>query len=472
MEGSSSAAREDGRYLRRLKAASTGAADARLVFLCNFEAEEQWAVGHTGLPAPRFPVSAALVRRMEELGATLAGPRDVLLLSAPLDEDFRAHARAAGAALPQVLVPERAAGTTSTAQAVLDSPRALAELSRLAAEGAWLMPMGTSPLEQRVAEVTGLRLAVPDSATFERVNSKIYGRRLAAEAGLREVPGECCVQVGQLADALRSRYPAMAGGRPVVVKDAYGVSGKGLVVLDSQEKAERLLRMVGRRAERTGSQRLEVVVEEWLPKECDLNYQLTIDRDGRVEFDFVKEALTENGVHRGHLMPSRLGEGQVAELREAAAAIGKALYADGFTGIAGVDAVLGADGVLYPMLEINARLNMSTYQGGVTERALRPGHVALARHYALTLDAPCPLERVLGALGPLAGPDGDPAFGGARLVITCFGTLNALAGESAGAPFTGRLYAVLFAPDRELLAAADAAAEKALSRIASRGEPS
>lgn len=101
MEGSSSAAREDGRYLRRLKAASTGDADARLVFLCNFEAEEQWAVGHTGLPAPRFPVSAALVRRMEELGATLAGPRDVLLLSAPLDEDFRTHARSGARRCPR-----------------------------------------------------------------------------------------------------------------------------------------------------------------------------------------------------------------------------------------------------------------------------------------------------------------------------------------------------------------------------------
>ena len=42
------------------------------------------------------------------------------------------------------------------------------------------------------------------------------------------------------------------------------------------------------------------MVEEWVAKAADLNYQLTVGRDGGVEFNFVKEAVTDQGVHKGH----------------------------------------------------------------------------------------------------------------------------------------------------------------------------
>src|SRR3712207_8488253 len=36
------------------------------------------------------------------------------------------------------------------------------------------------------------------------------------------------------------------------------------------------------------------------------NYQFTIGRDGGHQFDFIKQAVTERGVHRGHIMPADL----------------------------------------------------------------------------------------------------------------------------------------------------------------------
>jgi len=51
-------------------------------------------------------------------------------------------------------------------------------------------------------------------------------------------------------------------------------------------------------------------------------------------------------------------------------------------------------------------------------------------------------------------------------VITCAGTVNANAADDA--PFEGRLYAVLVAPDRARLAALDAAAETALTTLETR----
>ncbi|MBF9129257.1 hypothetical protein I0C86_09750 [Plantactinospora sp. S1510] len=451
----------DTSYLRTLKSKLLGTPAGRLVFVCNFEAENWWAEGYVGLPAPRFSAPTSVVGRMEELGVLLAGADDVLILKHPLDPGYREYLSGLGLPVPSVLVPENVRPDRSTTEDVLDSPELLRQLSALGAEGAHLLPMGTTVLEQKLTDRCGLPLAVPDAATFARVNSKIYGRRLTAAVGLRGIPGDCCESRDELAAVLRRRRPALTGGTRMVVKDAYGVSGKGLLLLDRPETADRLLRMVDRRAERTGDDRLHVVVEEWQDKSHDLNYQLTVAGDGGITLDFVKRAITENGVHKGHLMPVALTAGQRAELEHAAELVGGRLYDDGYTGIVGVDAILTTADVLYPVLEINARLNMSSYQGSVTEHCQPPGLVAFARHYPLRLPAPVGFDELAGALAPVLHRDGPERF-----IITCFGTVNADADRPP--PFDGRLYALLVAEDQAGLTALDDAARAALAHLAPR----
>ncbi|MFI0776844.1 ATP-grasp domain-containing protein [Streptomyces sp. NPDC021212] len=444
-----------GAYLRGLKGSLTGKPDARLVFLCNFEVEHAWARNYVGLPIPRLASAPATVQRMEELGALLAGSGDVICLGEPLDPGFKQYATGLGFQLPTELVVPQGEPGTSTGERILASPETLRRLADLADGRTYLMPMGTSATEQKISESTGLPLAVPDSDTMERVNGKIYGRRLVEELGIRPVPGECCETVDELTAAVRR---GLDERQPLIVKESYGVSGKGLIVLDTPVKAERLLRMVGQRAARTGSSAIHVVVERFLDKKCDLNYQFTIDRAGGTHLDFVKEAQTSGGVHLGHVMPTRLGAAHLAELEDTAARVGKRLHADGLFGVVGVDAILGADDTLYPVLEINARLNMSSYQGPVTERFLSSG-AALAKHYTLDLEAPLRFHEIESVLGPLT-PRGP---GGAGVVVTCFGTVNAEAHRRP--PFEGRLYTLLFAQDRDALTALDAQVRDALGAV-------
>jgi hypothetical protein len=438
-----------------LKQALTGRRDATFVWVCNLEAENQWAVGHTGMPAVRLSATDGIVRHMEELGTLLADPGDVLLLGRPLDEDYRRYAEDIGFAIASRLVAD--APDTSTSEAVMASPSVLARLKELAADDAYLMPMGCTVREQRIADATGLTLAAPPADVCERVNSKAYGRRLVERLGLRAIPGFCCAGAGELRDALDtvvSRYGQ------AIIKDSYGVSGKGLVVVDGPRKAERVMRMVDARTRRTGDPELDVVVERLLDKRFDLNYQFTIDRGGTVRLDFIKQALVRGGVHSGHLMPAELTAGQRAEIADAADRIGAALHADGFFGVVGVDALLADDGLVYPVVEINARLNMSTFQQRVTERFHGPGGCALARHYTLRATRPLPFAEVRDALGePVTAPEVDDGA-----VITCFGTLNAQAADD-GTEFEGRLYTVLFAADRDALRRLDRGLTEKLGRL-------
>src|SRR5690606_26225247 len=250
----------------------------------------------------------------------------------------------------------------------------------------------------------------------------------------------------------------VADGATVGVKDAYGVSGKGILVVDDPRRLDQLVRMVTRRAARSGDDRLAVVVEVWADKATDLNYHFTVAPDGAVTFDFVKEAITEGGVHKGDRVPSRLPAEQVDVLAGLAERLGARLAADGFHGLVGVDALVRTDGGLLPVLEINARSNMSTYTVPLQERFLPPGWVALARQYPLVLAAPPPFAAPHDRLGDLL--PGAPGEAGLAVPPT-----RSAEPGAAARPAAGRLHGLLVPPQADALARLDAAVTERLAPI-------
>ena len=446
-----------GTFAARLKTALVGDPAARFVYVNNFEVERAWGRDEPRLPGTGLSFSSATVNRMEEVGVLLADEPDVVVLKAPVDPAYAAYLDALGAAAGTRLTVERNEPDRSITADALASPRLLAELSALADPHTYLMPLGISPDEERLADAVGIPLAGPGAALCKRVNGKIFSRELIDDAGLTQVPGTACRTLKELRAALETHPPG--DGRRVVVKESLGVSGRGMVVLDSAQRAERLLRMLERR---DAGGALPVVVERWIDKQCDLNYQFILGRDGRVLFETVKTALTENGVHRGHIFPAALRPDQIGQLEAAAEVIGAGLAREGYYGLVGVDALLGADDTLYPCLEINARLNMATYQNRIAERLLGPGRHALATVFDLRPTRVHGFDEVRAALGPLLLQDPGPDATG--VLINNFATLNAAI--TPGRPSHGRIYAVCFGAGAEQAAQSAKAAHRALTEMA------
>jgi D-alanine-D-alanine ligase-like ATP-grasp enzyme len=447
----------------RLKTMVAGTPDASLVFLANFEVEEEWGRGEQRLPRFTADSGAALVTAMDEFAVLLAGPDDHVVLKTAPDGDYLEYLGDLGIALPALHVAAPYRRTATVTEAVLADPALLDRLAALGRAGCRLAPHGVSASEERLSERTGLPLIAPPAAVCRAVNSKIYSRRLADEAGIRQPSGWACETVTELERVLPDAAALLDAGHRLVIKEAYGVSGKGLAVLDSRQRLDRLHRMIAQRASRAGDERIAFVLERWVDKRADLNYQCTVGVDGVVHFDFVKRALTEKGVHKGHRMPADLSAAQHAVLAFAADAIGKKLAADGYFGVAGVDALVEPDGGVYPVIEINARNNMSTYQIRLQERFVGPGRWAMARHYPLRLDRPVGFAAVAGAVGDLLL--GHP--GGAGLLVNNFATVNAGAGGDG--PFDGRLYGLLVADSVEELDDIDATIEARLAAMKGDG---
>ncbi len=436
-------------FTSRLKTALLGITDGSLAFLGNFEVEERWALGEHTLPRLSADGGAAVVNHMDEFALLLATGDDHVVLKAAPDADYLTYLADLAIDLPTVhVVADSDPRRTVTADA-LEDPALLARLRDLATEGVQLTAHGVSDVEETLAQRTGMRLAAPDATTCKAVNSKVYSRRAADELGIRQPTGWACETVEELRAAFAEARTLVAAGHKVVVKEAFGVSGKGIAALESDRRADRLLGLIAKAVDKSGQPRVAFVVEDWVAKRTDLNYQFTVGRSGDVRFDFVKELHTEGGVHKGHRMPARLSPAQVAELVDTADRLGKKLAADGYFGVVGVDAMVDPDDGLYPVIEINARNNMSTYQARVQDRFVGEGQIALARHYPVRLTEKLPFATVRTLLDGLLL---DRA-GGTGLLVNNFATVNA--GHRPDAAFDGRLYGLLVASSDEEATAVD-----------------
>ncbi|MEW5656387.1 ATP-grasp domain-containing protein [Streptomyces cinereoruber] len=438
-------------FNRRLKSAVADGPSGALVFLGNFEVEEQWARGETGLPRLSSAGNTAVVNRMDEFALLLGDVDDHVVLKTEPDPGYLAYLRELGIGLPTVhVVRGQHPGNTVTQDALAD-PRLSAVLGELGAQGALLSPHGVSEWEEDLAGKAGIALAAPSAELCKAVNSKVYSRRVADELGLRQPRGWACETLGELRTAVAAAAELLDAGTTMLLKEAYGVSGKGIAEIESTRRLERTERMVANSARKSGAEGIAFVLEEKVAKVADLNYQFTIARDGAVRLDFVKEAITEGGVHKGHRFPPRLTAAQHEVIDAAAGLLGRRLADDGFFGVVGVDAMLDPDGGVYPVIEINARNNMSTYQVRLQEQLLGEGRLALARHYPLVLERALPFDTLRQVLGDLL----LDRPGGSGLVVNNYATVNA--GSSAGGPFNGRLYGLVMGDSPEELAALDEA---------------
>jgi pimeloyl-ACP methyl ester carboxylesterase len=460
MTGANGTSAADG-FTARLKAALVGDPGARFVYLNNFEVEREWGRNEPGLPGTGLSFSSATVNRMEEVGVLLADDLDVVVLKAPVDAAYAAYLHSLGTMAGRRLIVDHNEPKRSVTADALASPRLLAELSALADGRTYLMPLGISPDEERLADAVGIPLAGPSAATCKRVNGKIFSREIVDVSGLTPVPGIACRTLEELKAALDA-YLTDDRGTRVVVKESLGVSGRGMVLLNSPRQGAHLVRMLARRG---ADSAVPVVVERWIDKECDLNYQFIVGRDGQVLFQTVKTALTENGVHRGHLFPPALRLDQAGQLNAAADVIGNALAREGYYGLVGVDAMLGVDGTLYPCLEINARFNMATYQNRIAERLIRPGQYALATVFNLRLTRAHSFDEVCSALGGLLFR-GWPADGSGppSVLINNFATLNAAV--VGGRDSCGRIYGICVGDSAEDVKDVRTAAQAALTGMA------
>jgi biotin carboxylase len=232
---------------------------------------------------------------------------------------------------------------------------------------------------------------VPPVDVLTRVNSKTWSNTLVQKLGL---PG--CARVVRSVEELSSAAQEFAPS--VVVKDPYGVSGRGALRVNSPGVLRAVQRVLSRQE---GEGRyIELLVQPELSKKCDFSGHLQVNRDGTSRFLGV-QVMVNHGFR--HLGSGPAGPELTALLdrhgyRDVLADVGAALADEGYHGPVGVDSMVLDDNTVVPVLEINARRSMGLLALLAGHRAAHTGLTCHLWQLGLTLGTDQSVEDVLSAL--------------------------------------------------------------------------
>lgn len=213
--------------------------------------------------------------------------------------------------------------------------------------------------EEQFLKENGGRWTGPPARLSVELNSKIATRKLCEEIGFPVSDGKICEGL----DAIRRACAELEGRHPgarLVVKTAYGSSGKALFHIHRGADLETLLGYLARQISRGGGQPV-VTVERWHQVERHLTAQLWLGVTDCKILAMTEQRITDAGVYRGSRLHPDLPESLTVAYTERLQLLGKALHSRGYKGFIGVDSILDEDGTLIPVIEINARLTMVTY---------------------------------------------------------------------------------------------------------------
>lgn len=349
-----------------------------VVWLFNIGIERYWGQDISTVKSVNDEI---IVNHMEEMNLLLARKQDYLILRKQPDTRFLEMLQKRGFEIPQILTPMYEDESAGIAEIVLRDPQLLEKLKSIGKpQKTYFVPYGVSDVEEKIAAQTELEMIGGCNRLSQQINNKIFARKISAELGFSIAEGQVCDSLDEVASVsseLLEKY------RKVVIKYPTGASGKGLWVVDDDRKRNTTLKILERVCNRKKIPE-EFVVERWYEKDCDLNYQIYVGKDGTVNVFSIKEQLLNETVYIGSLIRPRLSEEVIAKCMDCGKRIGELLYQHGYNGVLGVDAMVTKDGEFIPIIEVNARFTLSTYVSFMAEYA--KGQQMLAFYHKVLLE--------------------------------------------------------------------------------------
>ncbi|RRJ66991.1 hypothetical protein EHV15_31740 [Paenibacillus oralis] len=333
----------------------------------SFEAERYWREEElAALPALPDAGAMSVISALDEMLFVFCRSGDILLTRHGMNRAQYDYLHSLGYAFKVNLEPLTTnSGEGSEAQEGMNVFQLLEGLTledpagALIPEGAALEPFAVLPGATRMVQRYRLLPDLPDEQTVRRVNTKVYSIAMRDRLSLPNVG----IVVRSSEDLLEKGLELLGNG-PFLIKDDYGVSGKGNQTVDSESILRRLAKYL--ESGRNKAKKIRFVLEPLLDRETDFSCQFCIDQAGTVTILSVQQ-LINNGFAFGEsqspyaALLERLNRERYFELMHR---IGNELYADGYFGHVCVDSMLLRDGTLAPLVEINARKSMSLIKYG------------------------------------------------------------------------------------------------------------
>ncbi len=452
-----------------MRESMSGAGEPAVLHMGTFEAELHWRE-HNLATLPALPDKEAerIVTAMDELLFAFCKPGDLLLTRYAMEPCQRDYTAALGfdftTARTDLEQPVRANLTSSTqplhgggqllqqSRTTEQQPMSVFRLlyehgqsiaDQLPIAGTILSPFAWVPYISESSQRFGIQARQPLLETVRTVNTKHYSAQMKERLGLAN-PGVLIRSAAEL-ELLGTNF--LQDGS-FMIKDNYGVSGKGNLHIDSPALLQRIVNSI-RKQEQKG-RNVQFVLERYSHKERDFSCQFHITEQGDIDILSVQWLANSQFAYRESLSPDI----QFMDRLESSAyfdtmmEIGRQLYQDGYFGHVCIDSMTLIDGSIEPMVEINARKSMSLIKNSIDRYLRQYGLVGNMTNYTVSHDGTFTYEQLLIELehrGLLFLPE----RGGGILPLTSAAWSVNHRDAPTGSKHKGRLYLSAVAADEE-----------------------
>lgn len=381
----------------------TGRIDTKHIWWFNIGAESLWNENQPSiLPQITNKGNARTVNRTEQICLLLAADGDIIIQREKPSDLLLYNLQRIGFGNPEIYVLENCGNEDeqcSISELILKNGKLITKLRNLNSQGPGnkveLAPYAITHFEEEISLKSGYRLIGAPTDITSWVNSKVNTRTLAEDLGLPVTEGYICYTIEELKTAINSLRNSSGGDR-IVVKEAYGASGKGLFIVDSEKAYQLLMTILDRKSNR--GKAVELIVERWYDTLIDLNYQIYINESGCIHYIPPKRQINKVSVYVGSEFPitDELTDHQKEYYEECAMMIGHKLWQKDYYGFASIDSIITKEDKIIPIVEINGRLSLSTYISFVPEML---GNDKVYRNRYYNLKPGITLERIMEDIG-------------------------------------------------------------------------
>lgn len=325
--------------------------DVKQVHCGMFDSERFWRPDNlASMPSITDRAAKLIVDDMDELFFLYCAKNDVLLTKKKFNETLHQYLEALGYMFETVNFVD----DSSVSDNVFQYGQINKE-DRKKLHGKILSTFAVIPFIDKIANNYGMSFEVPTTEVVQVVNSKLFSNNVMNQLELNNYG--VVVNSAEMLEEHGSRLLALGS---ILVKDIYGVSGKGNLAINSSVILERVVNHYKKQVS-VYKKEIVLIIEPLLDKDKDFSCQFYIHRDGK--FDFCSVQVLENaGFTYKRSMSADIEFMEFLERRryfEVMESCSKILYQKGYYGDVCVDSMILNSGEIVPIVEINARKSMS-----------------------------------------------------------------------------------------------------------------
>lgn len=325
----------------------------------NFDSEIYWRDTNSAkLPTFNDRQTVNIVAAMDEILFPLCRENDILFTRYKMNEQHKQYLNDIGFKFkantidiePIPPLPEASGKCVFQLLNELDNKSYFKELLT---QEVVLSPFAVTPYVQAMCKEFMIENNTPSIDIIKKVNSKIFSVNINNKINKNN------------SKIVSSTEELVAVGRDLlqtssfIIKDEYGVSGKGNLLIDSISILERVSAYIGAQ-ERKGKS-VRFIIEPFFIKKLDFSCQFSIDTKGEFKLISVQKLLNTNFSYLGSFTADKsfMDMLEANDYFEKMRYVGNELYRSGYFGDVCVDSMVLDDDSIYAIVEVNARKSMS-----------------------------------------------------------------------------------------------------------------